>query len=69
MKVRCHNTQKRKYLTDGKVYDVVSQEGDQSKRFPSGKVWDGAFEIKADDGVFAYCLFNGCAHADWEVVE
>lgn len=69
MKVICRNVSGRKYLTDGKVYDVVSVEGDCSKVFPGQYVHEGAFEIVVDDGDYSYCLFKDCSHADWEIVE
>lgn len=69
MKVRCILSENRGYLTHGKIYDVVSKEGDESKVFPGENVNPVGFEIKNDKGDYSYCLFDDCAHADWEVVE
>jgi len=70
MKVRCFLRAPRGYLTHGKIYDVVSREGDNSKVFPGRIITDPvAFEIKTDHGDYSYCLFEGCSHADWEIVE
>lgn len=69
MKVRCILNGNRGYLTHGKVYDVVSKEGDESKVFPGNPVFEGEFEIKNDKGDYSYCLFKDCSHADWEIVE
>ena len=70
MKVKCILSANRGYLTHGKIYDVVSKEGDESKVFSGRRITDPmGFEILADNGSYAYCLLEDCAHADWEVVE
>lgn len=69
MKVRCHNIQNRKHLTDGKIYDVFSKEGDESKIFTGCHVLEGGFEIVNDTGSYSYCLLEDCSHAKWEIVE
>lgn len=66
MHVKCRNVNDRYYLTDGKIYKVIAKQGDASKF--DGVVGYGAFEIICDDGEPIYCLFNHCAHADWQIV-
>lgn len=70
MKVKCILKAPRGYLTNGKIYDVVSKEGDESKVFNGCRITDPmGFEIMTDDGYYSYCLLEDCSHADWEVVE
>lgn len=69
MKVKCILKAHCGYLTHGKIYEVVSREGDESKVFPGNHVFEGGFEIKTDKGDYAYCLFKDCSHAEWEIVE
>lgn len=70
MKVKCILKAPRGYLTHGKIYEVVSREGDESKVFHGRTITDPmGFEVKTDHGDYSYCLFERCQHAEWEIVE
>lgn len=55
------------YLTDGKVYEVITGKGDID-HFGDVMEGDDTFEVMTDDGSVIYCYMSDSSHAVWELV-